>query len=53
MVRPTQDCCKYRGFKELKQITTWVFSAAARAKLLQISWIQRTKANHNHIEQIH
>ena len=40
-------CCKYQLFKDRKQITTISISFSALSKLLQISVIQRSKANHN------
>ena len=40
-------CCKYQLFKDRKQITTMAALAKLRGRLLQISVIQRSKANHN------
>ena len=43
-------CCKYQLFKEWKQITTVLLSVTYRGRLLQISVVQRMKANHNDID---
>ena len=40
-------CCKYQLFKDRKQITTGETLTIRKLKLLQISVIQRSKANHN------
>ena len=41
------SCCKYQLFKEWKQITTCYIKSVERHMLLQISVVQRMKANHN------
>ena len=41
------SCCKYQLFKEWKQITTWSRWYYSKTELLQISVVQRMKANHN------
>ena len=43
----SSSCCKYQLFKDRKQITTEVDQDAIIQPLLQISVIQRSKANHN------
>ncbi len=41
------SCCKYQLFKEWKQITTGQYQRNNTLALLQISVVQRMKANHN------
>ena len=41
------SCCKYQLFKDRKQITTHKPTMCEQSLLLQISVIQRSKANHN------
>ena len=43
----TCGCCKYQLFKDRKQITTADRGPVSYTRLLQISVIQRSKANHN------
>ena len=48
----TLCCCKYQLFKDRKQITTNLRVIRNASLLLQISVIQRSKANHNLYGQI-
>ena len=45
--QPPLRCCKYQLFKDRKQITTSLVQIHQGLRLLQISVIQRSKANHN------
>ena len=47
LIRTVSGCCKYQLFKDRKQITTSTAARPQRSQLLQISVIQRSKANHN------
>ncbi len=47
-----KSCCKYQLFKEWKQITTNILAFWTILRLLQISVVQRMKANHNHSTKV-